>query len=166
MANDFDRLLRETIAEAKAIKIPVSAAIKPQVVVNRRAKKRYGCCIKKGFSFTIELSYLLLEADEKVVRQTLAHEVLHTCFGCRNHQARWKEYARRMNEAYGYNIKRTESAEALGIAVPEKARTAKYLITCERCGAVTERYKKSKLVASPARYRCKCGGRLKVTLNS
>ncbi len=163
MAHDFDRLLCETIAEAKAIKIPVSGAIKPQVVVNKRAKKRYGCCIKKGFVFTIELSFLLLEANERFVRQTLAHEVLHTCFGCRNHQARWKEYARRMNEAYGYDIKRTEKAESLGIEIPENPQTPKYLITCERCGAVTERFRETKLTKYPSRYRCKCGGKLSVT---
>ncbi len=165
MANDFDKLLQETISEARALKIPVSMAIKPHVVVNRRAKKRYGCCIKKGFVFTIELSWLLLEADEKVCRQTLAHEVLHTCFGCRNHQARWKEYARRMNEAYGYDIKRTEKAEALGLSIPEKSVKVKYLVTCESCGAVTERLRASKLTKYPYRYRCKCGGKLKVTQN-
>ena len=48
--------------------------------------------------------------------QTLAHEVLHTCPGCRNHGALWKEYAARMNGAYGYAISRTGTCEALGVA--------------------------------------------------
>ena len=63
--------------------------------------------------------------------QTLAHEVLHTCPGCRNHGALWKEYAARMNGAYGYAISRTGTCEALGVA---DVRPVRYRLVCERCG--------------------------------
>ena len=88
----------------------------PRVAVNRRAVTRFGCCIRRGGEYVIELSERLLEAEERACMQTLAHEVLHTCPGCRNHGALWKEYAARMNGAYGYAISRTGTCEALGVA--------------------------------------------------
>ncbi|MEA5050891.1 MAG: SprT-like domain-containing protein [Oscillospiraceae bacterium] len=158
--NDADALLGAVIGEAKALGIPVSPAIRPQVVVNRRAKKRFGCCIHRGFAYTIELSDVLLAADERLCRQTLAHEILHTCWGCRNHGARWKSYAARMNAAYGYSIARTQDPARLGLA--EKPGTVNHVVVCERCGRRFERTRRSKLTEHPDRYRCTCGGRLKL----
>ncbi len=50
----------------------------PRVAVNRRAVTRFGCCIRRGGEYVIELSERLLEAEERACMQTLAHEVLHT----------------------------------------------------------------------------------------
>ena len=130
--NDFDALLVRVLDQARALKIPVSAQIRPHVTVNRRAMTRFGCCIRRGEAFEIELSQRLLEAAEGACLQTLAHEALHTCPGCRDHGQRWKAYAARMNAAYGYAIARTGTCQALG--VPD---------------------------VRPERYRCKCGGALK-----
>ena len=105
--NEFDALLARAVEQARALGIPVSARISPHVAVNRRAVTRFGCCIRRGGEYVIELSERLLEAEERACMQTLAHEVLHTCPGCRNHGALWKEYAARMNGAYGYAISRT-----------------------------------------------------------
>lgn len=52
------------------------------------------------------------------VCQVLAHEILHTCRGCANHGLRWKDYAQRMNELYGYGVERTDSFEKLGAGGP------------------------------------------------
>ena len=114
--NEFDALLARAVEQARALGIPVSARISPRVAVNRRAVTRFGCCIRRGGEYVIELSERLLEAEERACMQTLAHEVLHTCPGCRNHGALWKEYAARMNGAYGYAISRTGTCEALGVA--------------------------------------------------
>ena len=99
LLNDFDRLLQAVLAQARALGIPVSSQIDPHVAVNRRAVTRFGCCICKDGRFTIELTARLLDAPEQACRQTLAHEILHTCPGCRNHGPRWKHYAQRMNAA-------------------------------------------------------------------
>ena len=112
--NEFDALLARAVEQARALGIPVSARISPRVAVNRRAVTRFGCCIRRGGEYVIELSERLLEAEERACMQTLAHEVLHTCPGCRNHGALWKEYAARMNGAYGYAISRTGTCVALG----------------------------------------------------
>ena len=83
---ELDKLLALVIAQAKAIKIPVSDRICPQVRVNRRARTRFGCCIRRDGAYTIELSALLArEGSEDAVLQVLAHEVLVIDSGLRMH---------------------------------------------------------------------------------
>ena len=155
--NDFDALLRRVLEQAEALQIPVSGQIDPHVRLNRRATSRFGCCVRRGSGFIIELSERLLEAEEWACCQTLAHEVLHTCPGCRDHGALWKGYAARMNAAWGYHIARTGSCRELG--VPD-VRPVRHLLVCSRCGMEFKRSKASKLVQHPERYRCRCGGTL------
>lgn len=114
----LDALLAKVIAQARQAGIPVSPAIDPKVRVNRRARTRFGCCIQKNGRFYIELASQLLSAREQAVCQVLAHEILHTCRGCANHGLRWKDYAQRMNELYGYGVERTDSFEKLGLEDP------------------------------------------------
>ena len=154
---DIDALLARVIGQARALRIPVSAEISPNVILNSRATGRFGCCVRKNGRFTIELSSRMLGAEEKAVMQTLAHEVLHTCWGCSNHGTRWKGYAARMNAAYGYEIARTDSCERLGVPDTKKVR---YVLVCTRCGSQITRSRRSPLVDHPERYRCRCGGRL------
>lgn len=156
----IDGLMALVIAQARAVKIPVSGDIDPQVRLNRRARTRFGCCIRKNGSYTIELSAKLAEQGrEEAVLQVLAHEVLHTCYGCSNHGARWRAYAQRMNEVYGYRVRRTDQYQDLGI---EDDRPVRYFVVCQLCGRRIPRMKRSPLVDHPERYRCACGGSLRV----
>ncbi len=156
--NDPDALLARVLAQAASLGIPVSRELDPHVAINSRAKTRFGRCIRRQGRFYVELSARLLDAPETACLQTLAHEALHTCPGCQNHQARWKGYAARMNAAFGYEIERTGSPAALGVS---DERPVRYRLVCERCGAELTRMKKSPLIAHPERYRCRCGGRLR-----
>ena len=161
---EIDKLLARVIAQARAVKIPVSDCICPQVRLNRRAKTRFGCCVRRGGAYIIELSARLAgEGSEDAILQVLAHEVLHTCYGCSNHGKRWKSYAAKMNAAYGYHISRTDNFEDLGIA---DDRPVRYWVVCTRCGRHIPRMKRSPLVDHPERYRCQCGGTLKIENNT
>ena len=145
--NDFDVLLVKVKREAKKIGIPISDNIDSRIAVNTRAKTRYGRCTKIS------------------CRQTIAHELIHTCPGCMDHGDRFRYYASKMNNAYGYNISRTNSAEEMG--VPDRRKTdAKFIITCRKCGSSFTRTKRSALIDSPSKYRCKCGGELYVRTNT
>lgn len=154
---DVDGLLAQVIGEARALGVPVSKNIVPHVSLNTRAVARFGCCVRRGESYSVELSARLPEAGERAVRETLAHEVLHTCRGCRDHGERWKSYAARMNAAYGYRIARTGTWEALGLT---DQKPVNYLLVCQGCGLEIPRTRLSNLVRHPERYRCRCGGRL------
>lgn len=156
----LDALLQHVIRQARVLDIPVSPAIRPTVALNRRAKTRLGCC-RRGpdGSHVIELAAPLAQAEDRAVCQVLAHEVLHTCPGCANHGPLWRAWAQKMNQAWGYRIRRTDTFEAMGL--PDQ-RPVRYLVVCTRCGRRTPRMKRSPLVAHPERYRCRCGGALQV----
>ena len=158
--NELNKLLALVIAQARTIKIPVSQNICHQVRLNRRAKTRFGCCVRQDGTYIIELSaQLAQDGSEDAVLQVLAHEVLHTCYGCANHGTRWKRYAQFMNNAFGYHIQRTDDFDSLGI---EDERPVRYWVVCGQCGRRIPRMKRSPLVDHPERYRCPCGGKLRV----
>lgn len=151
----------ECMQELDELKIKYSRSI--SFVINTRAKTRLGLCKKIGNSYVIEISELLLDerVDEKLgLKNTILHELLHTCRGCMNHSDRWTELASRVNAAYGYNIKRASKAGD-GTIPRELQPKAKFIIKCKGCGAEIQRLKLSPLVKNPSKYRCaKCGGQL------
>lgn len=155
---DCDALLRQVMEQAVALGIPFSREIEPGVIINSRAVSRFGCCKYQKGRYTIEVAKRVAQGNEEACREILAHELLHTCYGCRNHGKRWKWYAQKMNEAYGYHIQRTSTDEDMGLT---QSRPFRYLLRCERCGAEIKRFRASSLTQHPERYRCKCGGRLK-----
>lgn len=155
--NDCDALLQAVLREAEALGIPVSQNIDPEVKRNRRAARRFGCCRFREGRFEIEVAQRLAEGPEAGCRETLAHEVLHTCCGCRNHGKRWQSYAAKMNAAYGYTISRTSTNEKMGV---DELRSPNYILRCTRCGAEFHRLRASQLTRHPERYRCRCGGSL------
>lgn len=159
----IDKILEEVISEAQELKIPVPANINKQVYINPRPKRRFGCCSMKGLNFNIEISEFLLKADEHKVRTVIAHEVLHTCKNCRDHGSLWKEYASRMKDAYGYDIKRVSSFEELGLEdyLPDGTNdNIKYIIKCNKCGKEYPRQRFTCVMQKINAYRCQCGGKL------
>lgn len=157
----YNQLLVEVINEAKKINIPISTQICLDITINTRAKGRFGRCKKRNGVYFIELSQHLLSAETKYIKQTLAHEALHTCPECLNHGIKWKYYASKMNREYGYEITRLSSCDSMNISNPRKER-AKYIITCIICGHKYYKQRESKMIKNIQSYRCKCGGALDV----
>lgn len=160
----IEELLQKVIKEARDLGIPVSENIDTEISVNHRAKSRFACCrqtkLIAGYSYTIEVSDIIFQCRESDIREILAHEVLHTCKGCQNHGMRWKSYGEKMNKRYGYHVKRTSTYEELGLTGNRPKRNIKYKITCQTCGKIFERQRRSKLVTNTKQYRCSCGGKL------
>ena len=154
---ELDALLAELSAQLRELGIPLGKHIAPQVEVNTRAQRRLGGCIRKEGAFTIQVSQRLLDQPE-LLRNTLLHELLHTCYGCQNHGKRWKAYAQKVGQALGVDIRRTALVEESW--VPLRREEVKYLLRCQSCGRVIPRRRRSKAVEHPERYRCACGGKL------
>lgn len=151
---DLQNIANECLAEVDRLKIPRAKAI--TFAANCRAKTRLGVCKKTGDRYVIEIATSLLDERAPLkegLKNTLVHEILHTCRGCMKHTGRWKQYADRMNAAYGYAIQRTASREE-GLVPEPLAPKPRYRIVCQSCGAVYERYKMSAFVKHPERYRC------------
>jgi predicted SprT family Zn-dependent metalloprotease len=156
---ELNQLLQETIGQLRAVGIPISRKIHPQVEVNTRAQRRLGCCTRRQGQYFIQVSARILETPQ-LLRQTLLHELLHTCYGCLNHGKRWKQYAQKVGEALGVEITRTAAME--GPVDPLRQEEVKYLLRCQSCGRVIPRKRRSKAVDHPERYRCPCGGKLEL----
>ena len=105
---DFNRLITESMKEVTHV------GIKPGNItswtINKRAKSRWGLCKQNpDKTFEIQIAEALLTDDritEKSCKETIIHEILHTCKNCMKHTGQWKYYAEVMNQVYGYNIKR------------------------------------------------------------
>lgn len=162
--NQLNQLLQQVIDEASALGIPVSRHISPSLHINKRTKARFGGCKKvKGFvhcTYQIEISKVLLEAEAPVIKEILAHEILHSCPSSMNHGLAWKRYCQKMEDAYGYRLERTSSYEKLGITDPRGAKNYRYMIECKKCGQRIFRQRKSTLSEETNKYRCRCGGKL------
>lgn len=97
--------------------------------------------------------------NEQDIKNTIAHELLHTCPGCRNHGIIWEKYAKRFDK-YGYTITRVTD-EGIFERNPKlkQANEPKYRISCKHCGFVTYRNRNYNI----NRYKCpKCGGKLHI----
>lgn len=157
---EVNALMQEVVRTLRELKIPLARKIAPQVLLNTRAKRRLGCCYEQNGRYQIEVSASLLE-DPARLRQTLAHELLHTCRGCRNHGKQWKAYAAVVNEACGMEIRRLAPLEGEEAQQRLRHDEIKYLVQCQDCGALFPRARMCKLLKAPWRYRCQCGGKLK-----
>ena len=135
-------------------------------VVNTRATRRWGNCSgNKVNGFTIQISAVLLDEcnDEIGLKNTIIHELLHSCDGCMNHGASWKRLAEKVNSKLGYNIKRCSSASEKGVVEDHRLDNRRqYVIVCEKCGLTYTRQRACRLVENPELFRCgRCGGKLK-----
>ncbi len=158
---ELDGLMARLRRELISIGIPVSNRLEPEVRINTRARRWLGCCYYQSGRYWIEVSQAVLE-DEDLLKQTLVHELLHTCPKCRDHGPKWKAYAQTVNEKLGYRIERTVKTETPAGSL--RHEEIKYILECQSCGAQIKRMRMSKAVKSPWRYRCPCGGKLKRVL--
>jgi len=161
---DLMSLYHECIAELDSIGIEYGKIV--NVKINTRAQKRLGVC--KGYSpnpyscwtHTIEISTRVLEdyVDDKVTKNVIIHEILHSCPNCRHHDSEWQKLAAKVNRELGYKIQRVYSPEEYGLKpLPKPER--KYVIVCTKCGQEVKRAKRTKVITNPERYRCgRCGG--------
>lgn len=161
---DFEALIKECLSEVVAVNIKPGNIVKWSI--NRRAKSRWGLCTKhRDGTCEIEISARLLEDDRVSVKEckdTIIHEILHSCYGCQGHTGRWKLYAERMNTVYGYNIKRVTGGEEKGLEKYEvSSRPDKYWYRCKKCGQLIVKKKQCKFTKYYRRYGCGICGTLK-----
>lgn len=136
------------------------------IEVNYRAQHRWGLCRKNApGNYSIQVSYRLIndDVDDKAIKTTILHELLHTIPGGDCHTGEWKRQAARVNRAYGYSISRTTSAAEKGVDELPISRNYKYKIKCDKCGTTWLRTRATAVTENPANYHCHCGGALKVS---
>ncbi len=158
---DFEKLIKECLLEVTHL------GIKPGRItgwkINTRAKTRWGMCRQNpDKTYSIEIASRLLSDErisEKSCKETIIHEILHTCDGCMRHTGKWKYYAEVVNQVYGYNIKRVTEGHEKGVENYSGSEMAiKYIFTCGNCGATIYRKRDSKFTKNYRYYGCaRCG---------
>lgn len=156
----INQLLETVVNEIRVIGIVPSDKISRRVLIAEKGRFFGRCRHEKDTGrFTITLNKAMLKSDEHYIRETLAHEVLHTVEGCFNHSPLWKRYARYTASQLGYNITTTSTAAEKGIP-DESIIKVNYILKCTACGRENKFQRLSKAVKNPENYRCNCGGKL------
>lgn len=183
-------LYNECILELKSIGIDITNE-NIDIKIALRNTKRYGCCkcenpikssltkekrgrkiiekYQKFENYHIEISKWVMLLDEKIIKNTIMHEIIHCLPSCNNHGKQFKDYANYINKNLGYNISRVgnkmEDYKTSNIQ-PEKLITQyNYRIICKKCGITSYRQRISK--GFTLKYRCaKCGGNLELQVLS
>lgn len=189
MEEKLIELYIECLEELKSIGMDLSEKNIGQITIHisKRNNKRYGCCkqeepdkkykvvekigrrrivkYEKFNKHTIEVSKWVLELDDKIIKNTIMHEIIHCFPFCNNHGKQFKMYAKYINERLGYDISRLgnkkEDYAKSNLIYEEKSW--KYVIKCSNCGKVLYRNRLAKDFFR--KYRCLCGGKL-VIVNS
>lgn len=185
MEKKLDKLYKECIEELRKIGI-IFEDKDISICVPKRNNKRYGCCrpeipdenykkvYRRGYKYivkyenykkyTIEISKWVMELDERIIKNTIIHELLHCLPYCNNHGVYFKKYADIINTRLGYNISRVgnkkEDFEKSNLQYIEKEEY-KYKIQCEKCNKIFYRERLQRNFTK--KYRCSnCLGKLKV----
>lgn len=190
MEDKLKELYNECIKELASININVID--NPQIgeidiKISLKNLKRYACCKNEApdeasrhtirrknhiilqydrfYKHHIEISKWVMKLDEKIIKNTILHEIIHCFPGCNNHKEGFKEYASYINKELGYNISRLGNKEVdykkSNLYLEEEKNSYKYKILCKNCGQTYYRKRLKKNLAS--KYRCgKCGGKLQL----
>ena len=189
MEEKLIKLYNECIQELETIGIILNKKEIGEIHISlaKRKTKRYGCCKqenpdknyrvikKRGYKrivkyekynkHHIEISKWVMDLEEKIIKNTILHEIIHCIPFCNNHGENFKKYAKYINENLGYNIKRVgnpkEDYEKSNCKYIAEVKEYKYKIKCQKCGQ--EIYRQRFNIRKIKRYRCgKCGGELQI----
>lgn len=144
---DLNKLYKECLEELDSIGIEYGKI--DSITVNTRAKKRFGQCrIEKNAKewenrrYSINISAILLNdtVSDESVKNTIIHEILHTCRNSFTHKEQWKRNTYKVKKYLGYDIKRSSC----------------YIYKCPSCGQVVKRMRASNFLDRYKCGRCKC----------
>lgn len=153
---DLKKLFDESLMEVKAAGLQPGNII--SVKPNKNMTKSWGVCssvMENGErKFKIDISTRILQdnVDDIATKDTIIHEILHTCPDGFGHTGKWAKYADIINYTYKgkYNIKRTTAIEEKGIEFDSSQY--KYVIKCEKCGIQDGYTRKCNVVKIAALY--------------
>ena len=158
MLAKFDDLLRVVKEDLRGI-VPYSENISPKVkLLSNRNKNTLGRCNRNiDYSqFTIYLNPKLENMSEQLIKDVLAHEIIHTVKGCFNHGHNFKNYMYRVN----YNCKNYKVEVRSNDKEWQENKQYKYKLTCKKCGKVFYRNRVIHEYVKLGLYSHNCGGDL------
>lgn len=146
--NELITIFQEVKGDFEALHIP--CGIVREIAWTNRMSRCRGNCRKREDGYVIHISQRIWQRRD-LVKNTVAHELLHTVPGCFNHGKQFRACAQ-MLASYGYDVSiRYE---------PEPFETRDLMVfECQRCHTRTTRSRSSAFTRHPERYRHQgCGG--------
>lgn len=190
MEEKLNRLYLECINELNSIGIDVlnkEIIGKINIDISTRSTKAYGYCkqeepdkkyksikiynykrivtYQKFKVHNIKISRWVLDLDDKIIKNTIIHELIHCIPYCNDHGKEFKKYASYINEKLGYNISRVgnkkEDYKKSNIEYIDEKESYNYKITCVNCGQTIFRKRLNRNFLR--KYRCGiCRGKFKI----
>ncbi len=164
----FTELMDRTIRYKVDTKAKKALGTTTRNFVNQSIDMRTGEIKTNAFIYTITMNWtFVLHSSEKVVRDTIMHEMCHCVDDGMKHTGGWKRAANAAAK-HGFNITRLCNSstiqEYMDIYKPKD--TFKYRVVCPNCGVIAWRRRDSKMLkeirllgAKSGSYCAKCGSR-------
>lgn len=192
MKNKLLTLYNQCIKELNSIGINIldeKIFGKIDISISNRSSKNYGYCKqeepnKKYISVRkynhrrvikyqkfnvhhIKINRWVLDLDDKIIKNTIMHELIHCIPYCNDHGVEFKKYARYINEKLGYNISRVgnkkEDYNKSNLEYIEEKEGYNYKIVCSKCGQTIFRKRLNRNFLR--KYRCGiCNGRFSIKI--
>jgi hypothetical protein len=154
MKRDLQELFKTCLEEQDVLEIPYSRNI-VRVSENTRFKSTYGRCRRKpNGTYEIQIASFLLDdrLDDKVVRSTLHHEIVHTIDGCMNHGKKFMNYLNFIGDCYGLDVsarvsyERAKKVREAGLEPKRNETRYNWSMTCLGCGREWKFKKKNRSI--------------------
>lgn len=125
-----------------------------------RMTKAKGKCIRQENAFVIRLSESIRQYPE-LIKNVLAHELIHTIPGCFNHGAKFQYYASRLNR-FGYQVSTYFDQEGAQNKYGYSEPKSKITLECTKCHKQFGYSRECNATRHPEKMIHKhCGGALK-----
>ena len=130
-------LFNEVFNDAKKLGLPLNKSNLSEIKLGYKEMRPWGVCryTPRFNKFEIYISRKLILSNNIVaIKNTIMHEIIHTCEGALNHGVNFKHYGK-MCATLGYTITRLLSEEEVfGHKIEKKPDSFKYIIKCPCCG--------------------------------
>ena len=134
---DLEKIYRKCVQECKNVNIPIrdDKVVKIEFT-DEDIGENLGFCIlnEEYMTFSIFISSIFLEKNGpiKELKETIIHELIHTCNRCWGHGKTWMKYAKILNDKYKYELTTFKDYDA--IFHKDKPILHKYI--CKNCGSL------------------------------
>ena len=137
------QIVKEVKQDMDRLSIPYDNEV--PIKVNRRLSRALGrCCYRGGKAYAIELSTIIINSDVQELKNTIAHELIHSATIGDNHGGKWKYYADKMTKSSNYTVTRLHDNTKLNYdALMSKY---KYKTVCTTCGSEGHYSKKTNFI--------------------
>ena len=139
----LNQIIKEVKRDMDEFDIPYDNDV--PITVNRRLTRALGKCrYRDGKAYSIELSTVIISSDVQELKNTIAHELLHSVFVRDGHGGKWKYYADKMTKGSKYTITRLHDTSKLNIEALDSKY--KYKAICTNCGSECRYNRKTRFI--------------------